>query len=162
MTASFRRTPRLSAQQPKKVDSYAMKETLAVATPNWKFDLQPTGPDSWRLRVTNHGTLSSTFVPVRAGISGDSSASVEDFSFTTANSLTLLHPGETLVYEIRGSISQRAKRSWQKDHFKLELSYIAIYGIGSDDIAIPLPEWVGGEGESEDSYLEFDAEGDLG
>lgn len=137
-----------------------MKETLAVATPNWDFDLQPTGSDSWRLRVTNGGTLSSTFVPVRVGISGDSSASVEDFSFITSGE-THLHPGDSLDYEIHGRISQRAKRSWQKDRFCLEVGYLAIYGIGTDDISLPLPEWFEEHSVADEDVLEFDDSGDL-
>jgi len=137
-----------------------MKETLAVATPNWDFDLQALGADSWRLRVTNGGTLSSTFVPVRAGISGDSSASVEEFSFTT-DGKTQLHPGDSLDYEIHALIEQKAKRTWQKDRFCLELGYLAIYGIGTDDIALPLPEWFEEHPVTDEDVLEFSDSGDL-
>lgn len=135
-----------------------MRETLVVATPNWGFDLQPTGPDSWQLRVTNRGRLSSTFVPVRVGISGDSSASVEDFSFT-ATGETHLQPGDTLDYRITASIQQRAKRSWQKDRFCLEIAHLAVHSIGTDEIALSLPEWT--DHETTHDLPEFSDSGDL-
>jgi len=138
--------------------SIAMRETLAVATPYWGFELEAAGPESWTLRITNQGTLSSTFVPVRVGISGDSSASVEHFSFTTSGEAHL-QPGDTLDYRITASIQQRAKRSWEKDRFRLELSYIAIYGIGTDDISLMLPRWKSSEAGPE--IPEFNDGGDL-
>jgi len=138
--------------------STAMRETLAVATPYWGFELEATGPESWILRITNQGTLSSTFVPVRVGISGDSSASVGHFSFTT-DGKAHLQPGDTLDYRITASIQQRAKRSWEKDRFRLEIGHIAIYGIGTDDISLMLPEWRQPDTGAE--TLEFDGSGDL-
>lgn len=138
--------------------STAMRQTLAVATPNWGFDLDTVDSENWILRITNRGTMSSTFVPVRVGISGHSSASVEDFTFSTAGH-THLQPGETIEYRIHAVIEQRAKRSWQKDQFCLELEHIAIYSLGIDSIAIPLPEWM--QHDAGPEIFEFNEDGDL-
>lgn len=106
--------------------------------PTWDIDVQPRSSRTWFIRVTNNGSVASSFLPLGLTLAADSDLTslktlqlrVPSKVLGRAPSGSVLNPGESLDYELWVKLEDEDEpESGESRELALVLSYLELQSL---------------------------------